>query len=37
LARADSLRFLLAMIDPQERAGVEALVWPDGRAAQERT
>ena len=37
LARAGSLRFLLAMIDPQERAGVEALVWPDGRAAQERT
>ena len=36
LARADSLRFLLAMIDPQERARVEALVWPEGRATQER-
>ena len=31
-ARAGSVRFLLAMIDPQERARVETLVWPDGRA-----
>lgn len=29
-ARADSVRFLLAMIDPQERPRVEALVWPEG-------
>jgi DNA-binding MarR family transcriptional regulator len=36
LARTGSLRFLLAMIDPQERARVEALVWPEGRSAQER-
>ena len=30
-AREGASRFLLAMIDPHERARVEALVWPTGR------
>src|SRR5690606_38850688 len=29
-ARAAAVQFLLAMIDPQERPGVEALVWREG-------
>jgi DNA-binding MarR family transcriptional regulator len=29
-SRAAAVRFLLAMIDPEERPRVEALVWPNG-------